>query len=543
MEKDPLRLLSYFEELPKGPRVYFRALAADADEIVAFGAWCQLTEAGLVRPDEFDTILGLCRHAAMRSRAFAFFSRRYDYPRAEQVAATPVADGQPELMRAVLSHDPARQAVALRTQYFAEARAAVLAEAGRFADEAEGWAARTEWLLRAVVLHPRDELAVSVLAWHLVEAGQRELVLRLHDALKPFANYAHICASIRADVAWLDRRADDCLAELRRIETEPGPDGKPARLFASGYRLRAQALEQKGDYRAAFANFETMNRLDAPNFGDRLAFLKLADQHNALDFPAGMPAARRDHVMMLGFPRSGTTLLENALAMHEKVETFEEIASIDRVEKLLDIARVEKGGIDLAAATGAQAAYYDELARRSKSPAPVKVDKTPIRSARARLMRHMFPGQRYLFSIRHPYDVVLSNFKQRYAPNLAMANFLSLADSVRAYDHVMSAWFASFGLDDPDVCYLRYDELVTDFRATMGRALGFIGLDWSEQVLDFAKGAEARAARTPSYAKVRSGLGLGVQSTYQNYLFAFAPEERKLLDKWCAHFGYAAPAR
>lgn len=513
---DALRLLHNLGFIAQGLPTYLRALSRDADEIVAFGAWCQLVDGGLVTPADYDHILQLCRHGAMRSRAFTYFSRRFDYERAGQVADTATPDPYPALMRAVTSHDPGRQVSALRDLYFAELRPAYLIEASRLADEAEGWAARAEWLCRAIALYPRDESTVQVLASHLIEAGQPDLVRHLCAALAPFAGYAPTLALIRAELALAEKRPADCLADLRRLEGGKGGDGQPAPLSAAGQKLRALALELTGEYRAAF--------------------LRSAVHRNAVHFPTGIPRAKADHIMMLGFPRSGKTLLENALAMHPDVETFNEIASFDRVERLLDICLAEEAGpLTAEHASALQAAYYDEIARRTSR---LKVDKTPIRSAKAGLLAALFPGQRFVFSIRHPYDVVQSNVKQRYAPNPAMANFLDLSEAVRAYDAVMSIWFSTFNLDHEDGFYLRYDRLVTEFRATMSEVLEFLGLDWSESVLDFARGAEARAAKTPSYAKVRSGLGIGVQTSFQNYLFAFRAEDRKILDKWCQHFGY-----
>jgi hypothetical protein len=539
MINDPLRFLENLKKTGLGPEGYLRHLTAETDEVVRFAAWCGLVEKGLIRPQDFGTVQNLCRYSAMRTRAYAYFMRTLNEERAEEAARTPVVDPQPKIMLAVLKHDAAAHVEALKAQYFTDLRGAVLSEAGRFADEAEGWQGRAEWLCRAIAINPADELVIAILAWHLVEAGQRDAAARLSAILEPFPQYAHIRASIRADLAWAERRVDDCLAELARIESTPSTDGKPARLFASGLKLRALAREAKGDYRGAYADFAAMNRLDSPQFGDRTAFLRASDTFNAVPFPAGITPARRDHVMMLGFPRSGTTLLENALAMHPSIETFEEIASVDRAERRLEIDVLrQKEPAPLSVYNDIQATYYDEIWRRTRTDAPLKIDKTPMRTAKVGLLRGLFPGQRYIFSIRHPYDVVLSNFKQRFGPNAAMANFLTLADSVRAYEHVMTGWFNHFGLDDETVFYLRYDQLVTQFRDTMGNALDFLGLGWSDAVLDFAKGAEVRSSKTPSYTKVRSGLGIGVQTTWEHYLFAFSPDEMKILNKWCRFFGY-----
>ena len=162
-----------------------------------------------------------------------------------------------------------------------------------------------------------------------------------------------------------------------------------------------------------------------------------------------------------------------------------------------------------------------------------------MRSAEAGFMSKLFPDTRYIFSIRHPYDVVLSCFKQDFGRNIAMEHFRTLDGAARLYDFTMTQWFGVFGLDDPRVHYLRYDDLVTDFEPSMRAVLSFLGAPWSAEVMDFADAAERRAAKTPSYQKVRQGLTIGVQSQWRNYGFAFQSEATEPLKKWAEFFGYS----
>jgi hypothetical protein len=245
---------------------------------------------------------------------------------------------------------------------------------------------------------------------------------------------------------------------------------------------------------------------------------------------------------MTGFPRSGTTLLENVLAAHPAIETFEEIpalnAAIDRIERVL-VGKAPKPARPEELFLTARAKYYEEIdRRRRKADATVLIDKLPIRSADAVFLGKLFPDWRNLFSNRHPFHVALSCFKQRFASNPAMENFRTIAGTARAYDHAMTQWFSRFSLEDERVCYVRYDELVVDFETTARRVVGFLGLEWDEAMRDFAAAAEQRAARTPSYEKVRQGLTLGVQSSWRNYGFAFQSKEAAPLKKWADFFGY-----
>ena len=162
----------------------------------------------------------------------------------------------------------------------------------------------------------------------------------------------------------------------------------------------------------------------------------------------------------------------------------------------------------------------------------------PVRTAWIEVLERFFPEKRYVFSIRHPYDVVLSCFKQSFTPNAAMENFRTLEDACEFYDRVMSIWFGVFPAESERVLYVRYDELVLDFEQQIRRALDFLGVEWNAEVLRFAELSDGRKVATPSYGKVRGGLGIGVQSSWKNYRFAFNTPHGAKLHKWVDRFGY-----
>jgi hypothetical protein len=72
----------------------------------------------------------------------------------------------------------------------------------------------------------------------------------------------------------------------------------------------------------------------------------------------------------------------------------------------------------------------------------------------------------------------------------------------------------------------------------MRKVLSFLGVAWDDAVRDFAELADKRRVKTPSYAKVRQGLALGVQSTWRNFDFLFTSREAEPLRKWVKRFGY-----
>ena len=260
---------------------------------------------------------------------------------------------------------------------------------------------------------------------------------------------------------------------------------------------------------------------------------------------AASPAAgaAAGHVFLLGFPRSGTTLLEVALDGHPKV------ASLEEHELLTDsVLRFMGEPVDLAALAGAgerdlealRAAYWARVREGGAEVAgKVFVDKHPMNTLRLPLIARLFPGARILFAVRDPRDVVLGCFRRRFRMNPAMYELLTLAGAADFYDAVMG--FAEearprLGLDWRIV---RYETLVADFAAETRAICEYVGLEWVEGLDAFADRVGRREHATPSTAQLARGLdrsGVGHWRNYAEHLAPLLP----LLRYWIDRFGYFA---
>jgi hypothetical protein len=303
--------------------------------------------------------------------------------------------------------------------------------------------------------------------------------------------------------------------------------------------IRAGLLDKAGRFEAANKYYEKQNILYRTESFDRDLFIKNTEAMAALVVPEFPTDGHDNYFLMLGFPRSGTTLLENILASHPAVETFEEIPGWSSSQQVMRQFWEQKLPLPYDAAVKAVQRYYRTIeVRRKKDTAALFIDKMPTLSAEAVLLEKIFPRKKYIFSIRHPYDVVLSCFRQPFFPNAAMDNFTTMEDTCRLYDFTMSQWLKVHSLDSERVCYVRYDRLVQDLQQEASRALQFLGVDWDPGILQFAKRADERKTATPSYKKVRQGLSIGVQSSWRNYEFLFRKPYARKLDRWVKHFGY-----
>jgi Flp pilus assembly protein TadD len=260
---------------------------------------------------------------------------------------------------------------------------------------------------------------------------------------------------------------------------------------------------------------------------------------------AGTGADVGGHVFLLGFPRSGTTLLEVVLDGHPRV------ASLDEHELLTEgVQRFmgEPGDLSvLARASDAELAplrqAYWERVREGEVEVAGKVflDKYPMNTLKLPLIARLFPNAKILFACRDPREVVLACFRRRFRVNAATFELLTLPGAAALYDGVMG--FAelmrpAFGSNWHVV---RYESLVGDFARQVRGICEFLGLEWIEGMDDFGGRARERERSTPSTAQLARGLDRSGTVHWKHYSAALEPI-LPTLDKWVERFGYA-PSR
>jgi hypothetical protein len=271
----------------------------------------------------------------------------------------------------------------------------------------------------------------------------------------------------------------------------------------------------------------------------------------ARDLPDSLPASRpspspaRGHVFLLGFPRSGTTLLEQVLASHPAVATLDERDLLSEAES--ELLRPDGGMARLAALDEQElehyrAAYWLGVERLQRpTEGKVLVDKLPLHTVRLPLIARLFPEAKILFALRDPRDVVLSCFRRSFRVNASMYEFVTLERAAAFYDAVMGLGLRCRERLALTVRETRYEDLVGDFDAEAARICAFIGVEWDARLRDFAEAARGRVIRTPSAGQVRRGLyasGQGQWRRYEAQMTAVQPT----LAPWVERFGYSADA-
>ncbi|UAJ09038.1 sulfotransferase family protein [Glacieibacterium megasporae] len=255
---------------------------------------------------------------------------------------------------------------------------------------------------------------------------------------------------------------------------------------------------------------------------------------------AAIPGEAAAHVFLIGFPRSGTTLLEQILAGHPDVVALEEAPTL--ADHYAEFLADDAGCSRLAALSGVEAdrwraRYWATVAEAVDVRGKSFVDKAPAGTLTLPLIARLFPEARILFALRDPRDVVLSCFRNAFQMNAMTYAFTSLDATAECYDAVMSMAAAYRSRSSLPLFEVRHEALVDDLAAEVARVAAFIGLAAHAAMVDFVATAARREVRTPSARQVRAGInrrGVGRWRTYAADLAPVLPR----LDRWVETFGY-----
>jgi tetratricopeptide (TPR) repeat protein len=258
--------------------------------------------------------------------------------------------------------------------------------------------------------------------------------------------------------------------------------------------------------------------------------------------PAGdIPGAAAGHVFLLGYPRSGTTLVENVLASAPGVTALEErdtLADTDEVLVRNDGMMPDLDAIDPALLATLRAGYWRRVtAMAGDVSGRTFVDMNPFNGIKLPVIARLFPHARILVMRRDPRDIVLSCFRINFAPSPAAWSFSDLEETARHYDALMQLTELSRARFSLAFHEVRYDRLVTDFEPTVRAMAAFCGLEWTDAFLRFDRTAQVRGVRTASATQVRRGLydGRGQWHRYADQLAPALP----ILAPWVERFGFA----
>ena len=396
---------------------------------------------------------------------------------------------------------------------------------------------------RSMALKP--DVLQTVLGFAKMEEADRKFdaalaLLDEAERLLPGNPSVHLT---RATVLARQKKMAEALAILHEPEGEADEAAPKVRLGPSELSEKGRLLDQLGRYDEAFAAFDTAKKR-AVEFGARTYMAHAAadlaghltgffTERRLKTLPvAEIRADMPQPVFIVGFPRSGTTLIEQTLTVHPQIAAGDELPYINDITQIMPRLLASPLGYPEALAElwmGDQRDglnelrdYYLNRAAKSgifKEGAAYFTDKMPLNETHLGLIALLFPKSPIIHVIRHPLDVLLSV----YSNHLTHGFFCAAQLETIARHYNLVADLILHYRQNVSMRYLpvRYEDMVVDQEANVRKILDFIGLDFDPRCLSFEQ--NTRYARTASYAQVTEKLYDRSRYRYRPYLKHLQP--------------------
>jgi hypothetical protein len=251
-------------------------------------------------------------------------------------------------------------------------------------------------------------------------------------------------------------------------------------------------------------------------------------------------------IFILGFPRSGTTLVEQTLSAHPRICAGDELPFVNEITDAM--VRVLNSPLSYPEALaelwmGDRRHGLDELRdyylERVRQLGIIEegcawfTDKMPLNETHLGLIALMFPRSPMIHVLRHPLDIVLSTFSNHlthgfycsYALETAAKHFALTMELVEHYRGQLTLRYLP----------MRYEDIVNDQEGSIRRMLAFIGEEFDERCLAFHE--NRRYARTASYAQVTEKLYDRSRYRYRHYRKELEPAVA-ILEPLISRLGY-----
>jgi tetratricopeptide (TPR) repeat protein len=393
------------------------------------------------------------------------------------------------------------------------------------------YAGAARHLRKALTLKPNDAETHASLATVL------ELLQALPEAEaqagKALAIDPGNCSALTvlARLARRRKELDRALAFLARVNLGSAPE----RSLITFWNEQGHILDGLGRYQEAFSAMARANRLLAEHRRARYDFrefcepLECAERGQAVPKPSTSTSSEvPEPVFIVGFPRSGTSLLEQMLASHGSIAGAGELKTIFRLERRMAeelhgpfpdcLGKLRPDFSSHRRLLGKwRKSYLDEARSASGWRGEALVtDKLPFNLFHLTGIDVLFPRAPILHMVRHPLDTLLSCF---------FTNFLDANEWSYSLHDIAELYARSFlhmerMREKLDLNYkmVRYEDLIQNPREILGAILDFLGQPWDENCLNFHE--SGRLVRTASYEQVTRPIYSTSKHRFKKYIDA-----------------------
>ena len=310
------------------------------------------------------------------------------------------------------------------------------------------------------------------------------------------------------------------MAEL--LERSDLPDESRAQL----HNALGLEFEARKDYDKAFEHFDACNRVqrllesydpvDTEDTYGRIIDFFTPDR---FDSNAGVDSSDVTPILVVGLPRSGSTLIEQILASHSQVDGTHELSDLPRVVQATRKGKPRRVLFpdflsDLGPAEWrAIGEHYLSRTEQFRAGAPFFIDKNPNNFIYTGIMKLAIPNVKIIDARRHPLDSCFGSFKQLFASGQPFTYDLTeLGEYYLQYRRLMEHWQKTL----PDfVLEVNYENVVANLESEIRRLLKFCGLPFEESCLRFHE--TERAVKTASSEQVRRPIYSSSVNLWRNY--------------------------
>ena len=318
-------------------------------------------------------------------------------------------------------------------------------------------------------------------------------------------------------------------AEVREMEkqleavskTADGGDSEIAFSFAL-----AKAFEDRRNHGKAFNYYSRGNAGKRPKLNyDPIEFQRTNDRiievftKEFFEAHAGQGCEDDSPILIVGLPRSGSTLLEQILASHSQVEGTAELHYLLRLATETGMTRSD-GVRYPECMLELKPHHFRDLGReyienteRHRSGARYFTDKMPNNFTGIGFLQAILPNAKVIDARRHPLDSCLGSFKQLFARGQIFTyDLYDLAHCYIQYMRLMNHWNEVL---PEKVLTVHYEDVVGDLEQQARRIAAHCGLEWEDKMLRYHE--TERAVKTASSEQVRQPIYSGSVNLWRRY--------------------------
>ncbi|MEH6605944.1 MAG: sulfotransferase [Pseudomonadales bacterium] len=290
----------------------------------------------------------------------------------------------------------------------------------------------------------------------------------------------------------------------------------------------AKALDDRQDFDAAWAHYKAGNlarRQDLPYDAVRVEseFDSIIQRSPQLLRETSNPqqssaASQSTPIFIVGMPRSGSTLVEQILASHSKVEATSELPYMLNLGKAHIISQNPEDSDETAEMLqGIAGQYLKACQQHQKGQEPYFIDKMPDNFQMIGLISQVFPQAKIIDIRRHPLDTCIANYRQFYPRGKNFSyDLFELAEYYLQYLRLMRHWDEVL---PGKVLRVHYEDLIENPSTEIAEILSYCGLPWENACMSFHQ--TERAISSASSEQVRQPLfntSIGFWKHYKSHL-------------------------